>query len=50
MDALRQQIQCLADPTLGGVGVEHECRDFEALKEWTAERAYLDFLDPTAQS
>lgn len=45
IDTLRQGIQCLADPTLGGVGANHECRDFEALKRWTKENAYTDNLD-----
>ncbi|KAI0906608.1 hypothetical protein F4824DRAFT_371310 [Ustulina deusta] len=45
LDALRQALQCLADPTLGGHGALHECRDFEALKGWTDEHAYTDYMD-----
>ncbi|KAL1844860.1 hypothetical protein VTK73DRAFT_1655 [Phialemonium thermophilum] len=45
LDTLRQAIQCLADPTLGGVGVRHQCRDFEALLAWTVEHAYTDNVD-----
>ncbi|KAM3069011.1 hypothetical protein ACMFMG_004190 [Clarireedia jacksonii] len=45
LDSLRQGILCLADPAIGPISVEHECRDFEALKAWTAERAYTDFLE-----
>jgi len=46
IDAIRQQVQCLADPTLGGAGVEHDCRDFDALKAWTIEHAYTEYIDP----
>ncbi|KAI1752761.1 hypothetical protein F4782DRAFT_546395 [Xylaria castorea] len=45
LDALRQALQCLADPTLGGHGALHECRDFEALKGWTDEHAYIEYMD-----
>ncbi|KAF2964107.1 hypothetical protein GQX73_g9470 [Xylaria multiplex] len=45
LDALRQALQCLADPTLGGNGALHECRDFEALKAWTDEHAYIEYMD-----
>ncbi|KAI0813694.1 hypothetical protein GGR55DRAFT_702727 [Xylaria sp. FL0064] len=45
LDALRQALQCLADPTLGGNGALHECRDFEALKSWTAENAYTEYIE-----
>jgi len=45
IDTLRQAVQCLADPTLGGVGANHQCRDFDALKAWTTENAYTDNLD-----
>ncbi|KAI0102731.1 hypothetical protein GGR51DRAFT_277981 [Nemania sp. FL0031] len=45
LDALRQALQCLADPTLGGHGALHECRDFEALKAWTDENAYIEYLE-----
>ncbi|KAI1739177.1 hypothetical protein F4680DRAFT_423079 [Xylaria scruposa] len=45
LDALRQALQCLADPTLGGHGALHECRDFEALKSWTDENAYIEYMD-----
>ncbi|KAI1328869.1 hypothetical protein F5Y16DRAFT_419446 [Xylariaceae sp. FL0255] len=44
IDALRQAVQCLADPTLGGVSSMHECRDFEALKTWVLENEYTEFL------
>ncbi|EED21441.1 conserved hypothetical protein [Talaromyces stipitatus ATCC 10500] len=45
LDTLRQEIQCSADPTIGGISRVHECRDFEALKEWTTKRSYTDFLE-----
>ncbi|KAI0162264.1 hypothetical protein GGR57DRAFT_317357 [Xylariaceae sp. FL1272] len=45
IDALRQAIQCLADPTLGGIGTTHQCRDFRALKEWTFQNAYTEYID-----
>ena len=45
IDAIRQQVQCLSDNTLGGIGVEYKCRDFDALKKLTAERACLEYPD-----
>jgi hypothetical protein len=45
MDTMRQSVLCLADPTLGGVGAEHQCRDADALFKWTAEHKYTDHLD-----
>jgi hypothetical protein len=42
LDALRQLIICAADPTLDGAGVLHECRDWDGLKKWTEEHAYLE--------
>jgi hypothetical protein len=44
LDTLRQEIQCSADPTIGGMSRVHECRDFEALKDWTTKHAYTEFL------
>lgn len=44
LDTLRQEIQCSADPTIGGMSRVHECRDIEALKEWTTKHAYTEFL------
>ncbi|KAI1502981.1 hypothetical protein F5X99DRAFT_139391 [Biscogniauxia marginata] len=51
-DFIRQSLMCAADPTLekrnetiGGVtgwGSTHQCRDFEALKEWTEKHRYSD--------
>ncbi|KAB5576185.1 hypothetical protein GE09DRAFT_618151 [Coniochaeta sp. 2T2.1] len=45
LDTLLQVVQCLADPTLGGVDAIHECRDFKALEAWTDENKYTDNLD-----
>ncbi|KAI0016086.1 hypothetical protein F4780DRAFT_713451 [Xylariomycetidae sp. FL0641] len=51
-DYIRQALMCAADPTLeerndtiGGVrgwGTTHQCRDFDALKEWTSKHRYSD--------
>ncbi|XXG96878.1 hypothetical protein Hte_003169 [Hypoxylon texense] len=46
IDALRQLILCSADPTIiGGESAWHECRDWDALKEWIEERAYVEIED-----
>ena len=49
-DYIRQALMCAADPTLekrddmvGGVRgwhTTHQCRNFEALKEWTGQHRY----------
>ncbi|KAI1426465.1 hypothetical protein F5Y12DRAFT_742309 [Xylaria sp. FL1777] len=51
-DYLRQALMCAADPTLEirnesisgvtGWGSTHQCRNFEALKQWTEQHRYND--------
>jgi len=41
LDALRQLAMCSADSVPDTDGVYHKCRDWDGLKKWTANRAYV---------